>query len=218
MPSSGKLSRVALGRTDVSEKRISSIIKATTIGELGTKLAVASNRSTLRRIMEAILSSKMSVLTRATQRHIPEESNLHFLSYNIHLRRPAWLFCYDMLSLRRLCCVFGERGPMFINVTLLSPLLCVLLMCSVYFCFWIQVLIIGVCVNEFDISIALPRLLGFSIQNTINEQDYWRTVSSGMLRRVALVRTDVSEELTASFFRVTRLGISSQLASVASYS
>jgi hypothetical protein len=27
-----------------------------------------------------------------------------------------------------------------------------------------------------------------------------------MLRRVALVRTDVSEELTASFFRVTRIG------------
>jgi hypothetical protein len=30
-------------------------------------------------------------------------------------------------------------------------------------------------------------------------------VSSGMLRRVALVRTDVSEELTASFIRVVFL-------------
>jgi hypothetical protein len=30
--------------------------------------------------------------------------------------------------------------------------------------------------------------------------------SSGMLRRVALVRTDVSEELGASFIRVTRIG------------
>jgi hypothetical protein len=30
--------------------------------------------------------------------------------------------------------------------------------------------------------------------------------SSWMLRRVALVRTDVSEELKASFFRVTRIG------------
>jgi hypothetical protein len=29
--------------------------------------------------------------------------------------------------------------------------------------------------------------------------------SSGMLRRVALVRTDVSEELSASFIRVTRV-------------
>jgi hypothetical protein len=31
-------------------------------------------------------------------------------------------------------------------------------------------------------------------------------VSSGILRRVALVRTDVSEELSASFIRVTRIG------------
>jgi hypothetical protein len=30
--------------------------------------------------------------------------------------------------------------------------------------------------------------------------------SSGMLRSVALVRTDVSEELSASFIRVTRIG------------
>jgi hypothetical protein len=48
-------------------------------------------------------------------------------------------------------------------------------------------------------------------------------VSSGMLRRVAHVRTDVSEELSASFIRVTGIGelgtsISSQRASVASYS
>jgi hypothetical protein len=46
--------------------------------------------------------------------------------------------------------------------------------------------------------------------------------SSGMLRRVALVRTDVSEGLSASFIRVIRIGelgtsISSQRASVASY-
>jgi hypothetical protein len=30
--------------------------------------------------------------------------------------------------------------------------------------------------------------------------------SSGMLRRVAIVRTNVSEELSASFIRVTRTG------------
>jgi hypothetical protein len=53
--------------------------------------------------------------------------------------------------------------------------------------------------------------------------------SSVMLRRVALVRTYVSEELSISFIRVTRIGelgttisvisnrISSQRASVASY-
>jgi hypothetical protein len=31
-------------------------------------------------------------------------------------------------------------------------------------------------------------------------------VSSGMLRRVALLRTEVSEEPSASFIRVTRIG------------
>jgi hypothetical protein len=49
-------------------------------------------------------------------------------------------------------------------------------------------------------------------------------VSSGMLRHVALVRTDVSEEPSATFIKVTRIGelgipsISSQRASVASCS
>jgi hypothetical protein len=47
-------------------------------------------------------------------------------------------------------------------------------------------------------------------------------VSSGLLRRVALVRTEVSEEPGASFIRVTKTGalgtISSQRTLVASYS
>jgi hypothetical protein len=43
--------------------------------------------------------------------------------------------------------------------------------------------------------------------------------SSGMLRRVALVRTDVSEELNASFIRVTRIGeLGTTLTVTASYS
>jgi hypothetical protein len=33
-----------------------------------------------------------------------------------------------------------------------------------------------------------------------------RWASSGMLRRVALVRADVSDELSVSFIRVTRIG------------
>jgi hypothetical protein len=44
-----------------------------------------------------------------------------------------------------------------------------------------------------------------------------RTTSSGMLRRVALVRTDVSEELSACFIRVTRIGELGTTLAVTSY-
>jgi hypothetical protein len=42
------LRRVAIVRTDVSEELSASIIRVTKIGELGTTLAVTSNRFTLR--------------------------------------------------------------------------------------------------------------------------------------------------------------------------
>jgi hypothetical protein len=44
MASSGMLRRVALARTDVSEERSASFIRVTRIGELGTTLAITSNR------------------------------------------------------------------------------------------------------------------------------------------------------------------------------
>jgi hypothetical protein len=97
MASSGILHHMALVRTDVSEEHIASIIKVTRIDMIGTRLAVTSNRSMLRRkyvllllltlflhhwflsplMMEAVHSSKMSVLTRNTCRYVPEDSILH---------------------------------------------------------------------------------------------------------------------------------------------
>jgi hypothetical protein len=44
MAPSGMLRHVALVRTDVSEKFSASIIRVTRIGELGTTLAITSNR------------------------------------------------------------------------------------------------------------------------------------------------------------------------------
>jgi hypothetical protein len=92
MLSSGMLRRVALAGTDVSEESSASFIRVTRICELGTTLAVTSNRRTVRRLLvtasvpsshilvtlmkEALDSSETSVLTRATRRNIPEDTIL----------------------------------------------------------------------------------------------------------------------------------------------
>jgi hypothetical protein len=74
MASSGMLRLVDLVRTDISEELSVSFIRVTRIVEIGTTLAVTSNRRTL--IKEALSSSETSVLTRATRLSIPEDSIL----------------------------------------------------------------------------------------------------------------------------------------------
>jgi hypothetical protein len=51
MASSGMLRRVALVRTDIWEEFSASFIRVTRIGELGTALAVTSNRRSVRQFL-----------------------------------------------------------------------------------------------------------------------------------------------------------------------
>jgi hypothetical protein len=70
MSSSGMLRRAALVRTDISVELSASFIRVTRISELGTTLAVTSNRRMLRR------NTKCTV-TRATRHKIPRDAIFH---------------------------------------------------------------------------------------------------------------------------------------------
>jgi hypothetical protein len=70
MASSGMLCRVAVVRTNVLEELSASFIRV-------TRIVVASSPIRVIVMKQALRSSEMSVLTRATRRNIPEDAILH---------------------------------------------------------------------------------------------------------------------------------------------
>jgi hypothetical protein len=158
------LRRLDLVKTEVSEELNTSFIRVTRIGELGTTLAVTSNRRTLRRNTKWATS----VLTRATRRNIPEDTILHS-----HRREnPQILQNSSMYTPNR-----TERVH-----------------------HWLQSF------KGFWLRFITLRITGrLTLTSEIVTRKQWRMPSSGMSQLVALVRTDVSEEHTASIIRVERI-------------
>jgi hypothetical protein len=100
MVSSGMLRLVALVITDVSEELSACFIRVTGIGELGTTLAVTSNRRTLRR-------NTKSVRTRATRSNIPVDNILRSRCHeNLKSYKSHRVFCFvPSQGCEKLCAV-----------------------------------------------------------------------------------------------------------------
>jgi hypothetical protein len=75
MVSSGKLRRMALVRTDVSED---DLVFLRSVRQLIVTASVVPISSILITLLEGLRSSETSVLTRATRRNIPEDTIHHY--------------------------------------------------------------------------------------------------------------------------------------------
>jgi hypothetical protein len=100
------LRRVAVVRVDVSEECSASIIRVTRIGELGTTLAVTSNRS---------------VLTRTIRRNIPEYDILYSHSCeNLKSYLIVYFISFIMFPMHNLVVIVDLQAVTFNKVKTLN--------------------------------------------------------------------------------------------------
>jgi hypothetical protein len=114
MSSPGMLRRVALARTDVSEELSASFIRVRRIGELGTTLAVTSNRRTLRRNTDVSeeLSASFIRVTRIGELRTTLAVTRNGLAVRIPGCQPRSLG-FDSRRYHIFCVAMGlERGPL----------------------------------------------------------------------------------------------------------
>jgi hypothetical protein len=101
MPPSGMWRRATLLSTDVSEEHSASIIRVTWIGELGTTLAVTSNRCTLWRI----------TMSRATWRNIPEDGILPLCYISVTEKQSSSSMHFNKYTIMLFILVFVLQWP-----------------------------------------------------------------------------------------------------------
>jgi hypothetical protein len=187
------LRRVALVRTYVAEELSASIIRVTRI------LAVTSNRRLpilVNLMTQGLRSTETSVLARAKRRTSQKTPFLQFaLQFSrMHAKRLADLVLLGLSN---------YIWPTVRETPLMSQ--------TVGGCFWTTGAWSSLAPHHS--SHGLQITWGFkvttrlhAVRSCVKTSLMWRIPSSGMWRRVALVRTDITEERNASIIRVTRIG------------